>query len=965
MRGISHKVGIKLLNDDQLYNTFPGFDDLWRKIEEFKGVSIDPMDERRYQDTLMYDNVFSVLGERGTGKTSVLYTLKEKIRKQYKKDMIFPIIMPEIIPEGCDILGWILAVISEKLELLFEEQGLKYSQKCHVGERDELRQKLERMCELSFSMKYNPKSEKSFYEVVSNSERQTQNAFAFAREMTEFWTKLAELLKSLEPNEDEKGNPMIYFFFDDVDLAPERVSDLFSVVTKYLAHPNIIVIITADENQIMEVTEINITNRMKKLPREWQDYLERNSGDSVWWVYRDEQVYMKRKSYESAKAYLLKILPTSTRYYLKEFNKISEKQNFIIENDISLDMALKGLLTMLFPPGELLSQELEQTSFYFHFVGDSSRKMSNAYFIMRQFVEGALLLAEKRKGEKGITEEKYKKNLYESVRQFITLIIRSNTEKFENVDEKTFADRFFLYQYNNWDLYVNYQSIIELYRKNMDMENEQADGYAEKKKIFLDMCIALYALGFFIERVLLLLNRDAVLSIYAESQKYDAQNGLADFINEKVFSNGKMIRSGMERGEFLEHYEEVFKELGRLYGFDRNHADQVYDYLHCFDTQKCEWNAELVKKLFYEERAWFENTLGMVSMVYENVFVFGKEMPEKSDLWKRELDLEFITRVKSDLRDTIEGFFCEHKQLKRRSDFAIYELDRNKERELLFQEVRHQIVGQDGYMLLADIYECCRNVIFGLLKRQDNFWVEVYITDMRFYCSDLIQEMLCNLLMDVREIEEVGKCMEDIRDKLESQYKQFDLITILDKEKYLDNASKIGNSARVSFDLYRNMIEDTMEEGKRIAYDNRILNFARDAKKILDRELNGQREFEERENVYSNFTAPYHKLMESVATCVREEDLHIAIDFCVDAISYVCVVEWYMACKVEWACQKGQAYSSALLSGVLKEGEQPYYAGFYEACKQVMNGNEETWVKNTFESVILEARREYAEYILN
>ena len=61
---------------------------------------------------------------------------------------------------------------------------------------------------------------------------------------------------------------MIYFFFDDVDLAPERVNDLFSVVTKYLAHPNIIVIITADENQIMEVTEINITNRMNKLPRE-------------------------------------------------------------------------------------------------------------------------------------------------------------------------------------------------------------------------------------------------------------------------------------------------------------------------------------------------------------------------------------------------------------------------------------------------------------------------------------------------------------------------------------------------------------------------------------------------------------------------------------------------------------------------------------------------------------------------
>ncbi|MCI9081035.1 MAG: hypothetical protein HFI70_01710 [Lachnospiraceae bacterium] len=965
MRGISHKVGIKLLNDEQLYNTFPGFDDLWRKIEEFKGAAIGPMDERRYQDTLMYDNVFSILGERGTGKTSVLYTLKDKIREKYTRDMVFPIIMPEIIPEECDILGWILAVISEKLETELEEKKLQYSQKCHVGERDELRQKLERICELSFSVKYNPDSEKSFYEVVSNSERQAQNAFAFARELTEFWSKLAKWLQTVEGSPGETGNPMIYFFFDDVDLAPERVNDLFSVVTKYLAHPNIIVIITADENQIMEVTEINITNRMNKLPREWQEYLERNSGEPMWLVYGDEPVHMKRKSYESAKAYLLKILPTSTRYYLKEFNKISEKQNFIIENDISLDMALKNLISMFFTEEELFAEEREQTSFYFHFVGDSSRKMGNAYYIMRQFVEGVLLLAEKRRGQNRISAEKYKKNLYEAVKQFITLILRSNTEKFENIDEKAFADRFFLCQYNQWDMYVNYRIITELYGKNMDMENEQADGYMEKKQIFLDMCVALYALGFFIEHVLLLLNQREALSIYAENQRYYAQNELAQFLNDKVFLKGKMFRMDMEMESFLEHYEEAFKELNRFYGFDRNNAMQVYDYFHCFDAKQWRGNTDFVKNLFYKERVWFENILGMVSMVYENVFLFGKELQEKTDLWKRELDMEFVNRVRNDVRERIENFLCKRRQLKRKSDFDIYELDKGSEREQLFQKIKEQVDEQDGYILLEDVYECCHNAIFEIKVLHERWMFEIDIADVRYYCSDATGEILHFLLNYAGEIGEVEKCMEDMRDRLESQYKQFDLITILNKEKYLDNAGIIGNSRRASFGLYRNMIEDSMEEGKRIAYDNRILNFARDAKKVLEREENAQLSSDRIEQIYSNYTVPYHNLMESVSTCIRKRSLDTAIDFCVDVICYTCVVEWYMACRLEWADRRGQDYYSGRLKDAGEEGEQPYYAGFYQACKEIMDNKQEQWIGNTFKSIILEARREYVDSILN
>ncbi len=961
---ISHKVGIKLLSDEQLYNTFPGFEDLWRKIEEFKEARIESLGKRRYQDALMYDNVFSILGERGTGKTSVLYTLREKIETLDKGDMVFPIIMPEIIPEECDILDWVLAIISEKLEEILGDQKLDYTQRCYVRDMDELRVKLKKICELSFSVKYNPSAERSFYEVVSNSERQAQNAFVFARKLTEFWTELVGFLSLIKDGGSKDKKTMLYFFFDDVDLAPERVENLFSVITKYLAHPNIIVIITADENQIEEVTEINITNRMKKLPREWQYFLERKSREAPWYS-EHEQVDMNYMNYmdcKSAKAYLLKILPTSTRYYLKEFAGISEKQNFIIEGKISLDLAVKNLMMQFYGDKEFSGEHVEEMSFYFHFIGDSSRKMGNAYYIMRQFVKGVLILAEKA-GEGSVSGERYKKNLYEAARQFITLILHSNTEKFDCIREGEFVDEFFLRQYNQWDLYVNYRAIRRFYEKNMQDEDEEASGYAEKKKAFLDISISLFALGFFVDRVLQQLNQKVTIKLCSDKQKYYAQNELAGFINEKIFSGREMIQKDMEMSNFLEHYELVLKDLGRLYIFDRNNAENVYDYLHCFSGKPWLEDKNFVKKLFYEERMWFENILSITSMAYENVFVFGKELPEKTDIFGRELDMEFVRMVRQDVREIIEDFLCSWK-LNRRGECETYDWDRSARRESLFWIVKERIDIRDDFVLLEDLYEECRENIIECISPGGEWDEEITIEHIKFFCSDPTEEILQNLLANVTDIRELERCLEVMRDKIQYQYKGFEWITILDPDKYFENAGKIGNSQMEAYGLYRGMIEDALEEGKRVAYDNRILNFARNVKKILGRKSKMQRDVVENNSIYAGYVVPYQRLMESVAVCIRAEELDSAIDFCIDVISYLCVIEWYMACKVEWVGEE-QIYTSKEISSVPLEDGIPYYVGFYNVCEEIMGDVGEEGVVNAFETIILEARQEYADYILN
>ena len=72
-----HKVGIKILSDIQMNNVFPNYMDVINRIEGHRKWLEDHQMQRlkRYQYNLMYDNVISIFGKRGTGKTSVAFTL--------------------------------------------------------------------------------------------------------------------------------------------------------------------------------------------------------------------------------------------------------------------------------------------------------------------------------------------------------------------------------------------------------------------------------------------------------------------------------------------------------------------------------------------------------------------------------------------------------------------------------------------------------------------------------------------------------------------------------------------------------------------------------------------------------------------------------------------------------------------------------------------------------------------------
>ena len=197
MQKMMHKVGVKILSGQQLENVLPTYENLFHKIDICRAVAAKTAEEhhqkqysdyKHYQYNFMYDNVFSILGRRGTGKTSVAFTLREMIQSRYHRhqDVVMPLIIPEVIPAGCTILGWLLAIVKEEITLL--ENNIKecsssnkeeFWNTCNYNEKTQnngsLIKLFDELSQLFYAKGYNPGTETSYDRAIDNSARQADD----------------------------------------------------------------------------------------------------------------------------------------------------------------------------------------------------------------------------------------------------------------------------------------------------------------------------------------------------------------------------------------------------------------------------------------------------------------------------------------------------------------------------------------------------------------------------------------------------------------------------------------------------------------------------------------------------------------------------------------------------------------------------------------------------------------------
>lgn len=663
------KVGIQILSEEGLRNIFPNYQDLLKNIEHCRDRICQVNRKGHYQYNLMYDNVFSIIGKRGTGKTSAIFTLKKIIEEsnsaEHTQDLLLPIIMPELFTSKDGILDWILAGLEEEIEKIqttFQNDYTEtFSQACRYNrdkESNHLRKQYEQLLEQKFSGKYRADYADSYYEAIGNSAKQVRNSYRLMEDIYKFWDILVESIKKAS---DSHGltckEPLIYFFFDDVDLSPDKVEELLTAIRVYLAHPNLIVIITADEDVFLEVIENKMDEKMGRLQKDQRNYLHKRLNETLY--DNGEFLYYAQASKENeedelsdmARMYLGKILPPSTRYYLRIFQHPEEKKNFICtvgEDTVTLFRLLNMQMNRLAEQkyGSLdnfLHYKKEQIVFYLEFMGDTARQISNEIWIINSLVNNLILLRKHKD-----SEERKVNQIFNYMHSFLHATFVNNHRILgiiSNVD--VFLREIIKKEYNDWNVYINYNFINYYFEKYRG----EHDG---KDDILNEIGIKIYAILYFAENILLIL----------EKQKYYTGNrrkihGLHHFIN--FLSQGRLdkdlLRSSMELNEFLYHYGNLLINIEDFKEEDSRDVRFIRRYLYKFaNVKNMDISLKSIFGWYINDQKWMKKICQLLFLYFEHIHRFDKESVEMSFYKNDDLRFGIEEKITKEAREIFEQF---------------------------------------------------------------------------------------------------------------------------------------------------------------------------------------------------------------------------------------------------------------------------------------------------------------------
>lgn len=335
--GIGVHHGAREINVDFLKQSIPGLDDLDNTIKRFREVAYNynnkyPNKSKYYDEK--FNNNISILAGRGMGKSSALIIIISQIESsQYFKkvsakknyiDIINPMIDPEDINENSDILGWVITSLFEQANQLEQtdskKSDLNYYFNIDNSIHHDLQEKKKELISYYsiYSKEYSNvalNNSVNVHDYNSNLEDILTFDYKLHKCFIEFINMIIKYKRDINRHTmkglaGEKIEPLIYFFFDDVDMSSKKSIKILTDILSYFAHPNIVIFISGDyqvfEQSLMayfmsETKEVTLKMSYKKRKKEIK-------------FAKDRTEY-----------FLKKVLPPSYRFYVQEFSNDAAK----------------------------------------------------------------------------------------------------------------------------------------------------------------------------------------------------------------------------------------------------------------------------------------------------------------------------------------------------------------------------------------------------------------------------------------------------------------------------------------------------------------------------------------------------------------------------------------------------------------------------------------------------------------
>lgn len=506
---MSEFIGARELSLNEVKLIMPTYERIEEQIESIR-KSV-PLNKKSTEEKIYSKvNSIGILGCRGAGKTSVMKTIEKEL-KDYNSDNKIPknIILPTIVPDNMSDASSTMAVILGQFKNIVNKllsNSNKSSYECDYAKDDkDLEKSYETM------IRYFSIIQKEYREILINDfknqkeylEKSSDIFNADSRFITSF-NYFIDKLVEYKKNEDDETR-MIFLFIDDIDLSTHRSSDVTKTLLSYLAHPNIITVISGDLDTLEEALSIDLLRKEGALSSLVWEGQFLGSSKSVDNTDKCTKLISRKKSL--AYEYLKKILPPAYRHNIIHWS-LDKRHNYIIDSgdsSKSLGELLKKTLKELNPNFPLAYFGKINENVYlkhtYHLFDDTSRGLNNVYNILSTVLyrmENNLI-----ENNKNETIYQYKKILVETIvasklifsnnrEDILTKIIvfGSNEEttsiRFDNLNsllEKGFSPE------EKFQMFILVDFTAKLLNRNLNNNDLNTVSYEELKKMIVQLVI--------------------------------------------------------------------------------------------------------------------------------------------------------------------------------------------------------------------------------------------------------------------------------------------------------------------------------------------------------------------------------------------------------------------------------------------------------------------------------------------
>ena len=387
MKEENRKIKIVLSKSDNA--TYFGEEELihWQKLKEVLSWIDSDLCLKSDNEKVRVNHAISIIGDRGSGKTSFLRTLKETISRDRKNLYPLEIIDPTLIEEKAHPFLIVLSLIKEAFYSSYENSYIdkhNYSRQEWESYLEELAAGLPSMESLSNTLREDPSWQDPNFIM-----RKGLNAVKSACSIQSTFRKLVKCtLKVL--NKDA-----FVIFLDDIDIDFKKGWPILETLRKYLDIPEIITIISGElhlfskavrKQQWMNFGKALLKNEVDR----WEAADRRSEQEYERLVTNMEQQYM-RKLLRPDRMVVLPYLSewndwsinTLNDIYIKKSNE--EKQILECYNDIFKHFGIFNILQRQVFVSCILSLPIRtQIQFLTGFYG--AKKSGTGRFILESFI---------------------------------------------------------------------------------------------------------------------------------------------------------------------------------------------------------------------------------------------------------------------------------------------------------------------------------------------------------------------------------------------------------------------------------------------------------------------------------------------------------------------------------------------------------------------------------------------------